>query len=318
MMRRAILLAAGAAVALTACRAPNAAVEIRERPAPVSPEAKALPLRIAEAHVQLALGNVALASESYRKALRDDPDSLAALIGLASAYDQMGRHDLARRYYETALALAPDSVQLLGALATSLERQGNVAEARAIRDEMAARSAAAAPSPSPAMQRQLPVAPAEPSTLSPEMVAALEAAGPRLERISPQEVVLVTRQKPELEPQLVSRTARSATVRFVPVNEAGKADETRLRLLNAARRHGLASSARALLASRGWRDIVIGEAAEVRSTSVILYPPSRRAAAERLAAQIPFPIEPREEAGEEIVIVLGRDAAAALRSGRPG
>ena len=193
MISRAILLAGGAALALAACAGPRPAVEVRVRPAPVAADAKPS-LRIAEAHVQLALGNVALASESYRKALRDDPESLAALIGLASCYDQMGRHDVARRYYEIALALAPDSAVLLGALAVSLERQGKAAEARAIRDEMAARNASAGPSPAvPPDSRGIP---AEPPTPPGEMVAAAETTGPHLKRSSPQEVVLVIKEEP--------------------------------------------------------------------------------------------------------------------------
>src|SRR3990170_780712 len=135
MIGRTILYAGGPALALAACAAQKSEIEVRARPGSVAAGPKALPLRIAEAHVQLALGNVALASESYRKALRDDPESLAALVGLASAYDQMGRHDLARRYYEVALALAPDSIELLGALAVSLERGGDVTQARAVRLE---------------------------------------------------------------------------------------------------------------------------------------------------------------------------------------
>jgi tetratricopeptide (TPR) repeat protein len=311
MIGRTILYAGGAALALAACAAQKSAIEVRVRPAPVAAGPRGLPLRIAEAHVQLALGNVALASESYRKALRDDPESLAALVGLASAYDQMGRHDLARRYYEVALALAPDSIELLGALAVSLERGGDVTQARAVRLEMEARKPRAAPPPA------APAGPAEPPAASPEMVAALEAGGPRLQRVSPQEVVLVTNEEPRWEPQLVSRTALSTTVRFVPLDEAGKADSARLRLLNAARRPGLAGTARALLASRGWSDIRIGDATKVRSASVILYPAARRAAAERLAAQTNFPLQ-RRAAGQEIVVLLGRDAVAGLRSGQTG
>lgn len=185
MIARALMVAGAATLMAGACTRPDAAIEVRARPAPPSAQAKALPLRIAEAHVQLALGNFALASESYRKALRDDPESLAALIGLASTYDQMGRPDLARNYYETALALAPDSHQLLGALAASLERQGKTGEARALREEMAARHGAAAPSPT---ERPEPAPGA--STVATDVAGAPE--GPRLERVSPNEVVLTT------------------------------------------------------------------------------------------------------------------------------
>jgi Tfp pilus assembly protein PilF len=190
MKARTILFVGGAALTLAACSRSNAAIEVRAKPAPPSAQAKALPLRIAEAHAQLALGNLAMASESYRKALRDDPQSLAALVGLASTYDQMGRHDLSRSYYEIALALAPDSLELLGALAASLERQGKPDDARAVRQEMAARSSAAGAPPAGAPENA-PV-PVGPSTPAAGITAPPDTAGPRLERVSPQEVVLVT------------------------------------------------------------------------------------------------------------------------------
>ena len=204
----------------------------------------------------------------------------------------------------------PDSLELLGALAASLERQGNAVEARAVRDEIAARRAVTAPSP--AVPADPPPAPA----LAPDVAGASEAAGPRLQRVSPQEVVLVTEVEPQWQPQLVDRTARSTTVRFVPLREAGVAETARLRLLNAAGRPGLAGATRTLLAGRGWRDIRIGDAPRVRQASLILYPPAQRAAAERLAVQIRFPLR-RQAAGREIVVLLGRDAVAP-RSGQAG
>ena len=75
-------------------------LEIRSTPSPFAAGQQAVPFRIAEANGQFALGNVALALEGYRKALREDPASLDALTGLAACYDQMGRFDLSRRYHE--------------------------------------------------------------------------------------------------------------------------------------------------------------------------------------------------------------------------
>ena len=45
----------------------------------------------------------ALALEAYRKALREDPQSVGAMMGIATCYDRMGRFDLSRRHYEMAL-----------------------------------------------------------------------------------------------------------------------------------------------------------------------------------------------------------------------
>jgi hypothetical protein len=90
---------------------------------------------IGEANGLLALGNVGLAIEAYRKVLRDDPNSIEALAGLAECYDQMGRPDISRAKYEAALAIAPKNATLLRTFAASLERQGLRAEGLALRVE---------------------------------------------------------------------------------------------------------------------------------------------------------------------------------------
>ena len=51
---------------------------------------------LADAAAQLALGNVGLALEGFRKALREQPDSADAYAGIANCYEAMGRFDLAR------------------------------------------------------------------------------------------------------------------------------------------------------------------------------------------------------------------------------
>jgi hypothetical protein len=315
---RAILLAAGAAHLLAACTEHNAAVEIRARPGSVSEVAKAVPLRIAEARGHLLLGNVALAIESYRKALRDDPQSPEALRGLAQCYERMGRHDLARRYYEQALAVAPDSPDLLSAFAASLELQGERTQADTVRSEILARRAPAALAP--ALRPITSALLAELLNASPQLAGGpapeVATGGPRLERLSPGEVALVTREEPRWEAQTVHRTAQSTTLRFVPLPAAAGGPSV-VRLLNAARQPGLAATARALLAERGWSGILVGDAAKVRQASLILYPAAGRATAERLAAQFGFPMQ-RRAAGDEILLLLGRDAVAALRSGTPG
>ena len=94
---------------------------------------------LTEAESQLALGNVAIALEGFRKAWRLNPTEVRAAIGIASAYDRMGRHDLSRTWYEKGLALEPGNAVALLKLARSLEQQGETAEAQAVRAEAAAR-----------------------------------------------------------------------------------------------------------------------------------------------------------------------------------
>jgi len=142
-------LASAAALALAGCGGSEAKLQIRSIPAPLSASAKPVPFRIAEAQQQLALGNVALALESYRKALRDQPDSVEAMLGIANSYDRMARFDVSRRYYESALAIVPTDTGVLNALAQSLDLQGRADEAMAVRREIGVRLAAPLQSPSP-------------------------------------------------------------------------------------------------------------------------------------------------------------------------
>ena len=458
MPKRRKFSAAVAMLALAACDREAGKLTIRSTPAPASSVAKPVSLRVAEARGHLALGNVALALESYRKAAREEPGNLEALAGVAGCYDRMGRFDLSQRNYEAALALAPRDPTLLAAFAASLDLQGRSQEAAGVRAEVKAAMAAAnqrvdqapvaiaapaiapspvlaiapsllalaqpegiespvprpvaapvaraaaparavgspetkpvariaqaavtaavpAPAPSPSVTIPLPQpkpaapatvvaaeqpvpAPTAPSATADQSPAAATAAptppaerapavapeapfkeapvrsvavephqpagaGPRLERVSLGEVALVTTTRPQWRAQTVQRTDRSTTIRFVSLQTASARTAsgrmtgvrtagvrtTGIRLLNAARYRGLAANTRSYLAVRGWRRLEIGDAPSVRQTSLILYPPSRRATAKRLAAQFGFAIASRPE-GSELVMLIGRDATRPKR-----
>ena len=128
------ILLATAALATAGC-ADTGELNIRAVADPLTKAIKPGNPLIAEARGLLALGSVGLAIEAYRKVLRDQPDSIEALAGLAECYDQMGRHDLSRAKYEAALAIAPRNPVLLRTFAASLERQGRMAEGKALRAE---------------------------------------------------------------------------------------------------------------------------------------------------------------------------------------
>lgn len=53
----------------------------------------------------------ALAIESFRSEIRQNPESADAYNGLAVAYGRIGRNDLAQRYFETALAKDPANIK---------------------------------------------------------------------------------------------------------------------------------------------------------------------------------------------------------------
>jgi hypothetical protein len=130
--------------------------------------------------------------------------------------------------------------------------------------------------------------------------------GPRLERLSLGEVALITTPGPQWRSKVVSRSAQSTTIRFVPLRQAAMRP-VKIRLLNAARYEGLAARHRRLLAQRGWRQLAIGNARRVRQSSLVLYPAHKRALAKRLAAQFGIALA-KNPSGTDLVVLLGRDA----------
>lgn len=66
---------------------------------------------------QLDAGLDALAIESFRGEIRQNPESADAYNGLAVAYGRIGRSDLAQRYFETALAKEPTNAKVQANLA---------------------------------------------------------------------------------------------------------------------------------------------------------------------------------------------------------
>ena len=402
-------LLATVALATAGCATDDGQLNVRAIADPLAAAAKRGSPMVAEGRGALALGNVGTALEAFRKALREQPDSIEALAGIAACYERMGRYDLSRVNYEAALAIAPNNPVLLNSFAASLQLQGRLAEANALRaeaaqaeaDDVAAAvqmaqaeiapaaapapavaapspvrfvasappvQAAPAPAPAPAPARPAPVvkpapvvaqvaAPAvhtelagttrwtieaskpAPSTgsitvaLPParpvdepspakapapapqerKAVAVIERAShdaqPRLQRLSMGEVALLTGDGPAWRPQVVAQSQRSVTARFVPLKAAAAASRPNIRLLNAARRRGLAAQTRMTLVDRGWRKIAIGDAAQVRARSIVLYPAGRQVLGRRLAAQFGF-ASAINRSGNEVLVLLGRDAAA--------
>ena len=138
MMAKTGLLAATTAIAIAACTGPQ--VEVREIASPIHQGDMAVADRLAEAAGQMRLGNVGLAIESYRKALRTSPRSALAHVGIAGAYDRMGRYDLSLDHYQVALALRPDDPRMYAALAGSLKAQGRPVDAARVMAEAKARA----------------------------------------------------------------------------------------------------------------------------------------------------------------------------------
>jgi tetratricopeptide (TPR) repeat protein len=313
--------------ALASCSSPQA--EIKVRSATSSPQVKGL----GEAEAQLVAGNVGLALEAFRQVLRDNPGNVAAAVGIAHCYDQMGRPDLSGRWFETALASAPENTTILNDFAASLEKQGKLNDAASVRAEAARLNAGTArpavnlsadaltpgadaaalssvtvtlPAPAPARRPDS----AGKQNDTPAIAAAVEAKqrGPRLERLSLGEVALITTPMPIWKGEVVQQSAQSVTFRWTAVRPLA-------RLLNAARTEGLAARTRQKLEAKGWKKIEIGDAPAVRASTLVLYPEYRWKTARKLASQFGF-THLQAFSGSEIVVLLGRDAAA-LKGLRP-
>lgn len=307
------ILAGALALLASGCMATGnpGKLAIKALPSPLAQGEHPVSFRVAEAAGQFRLGNVALALESYRKALRDEPQSVDALVGMAACFDSMGRFDMSRRSYEAALAVAPADTKVLAQFAGSLMQQGRADEAVTVRREIAGRLAAAVPTDPATVVTQvaastvtvklpearsteaarvlLPLArSAAPESQAQADVAERPTSGPRLERLSLGEVALFT-----LSPKS---------------HDAVRSDTRPLLVLNASRTQGLARRARAYLASRGFGAVKIGDAPRVRGTTLILYPTADRERALRLATT--FATRTIVIPGKRLTLLLGRDAAA--------
>lgn len=347
-MRKGGLCLVAAAILVAGGCSSDGKLEIRSIGSPLAAGAKPVAFRVAEARGQFVLGNVGLALESFRKAAREDPTSIDALAGIAACYDRMGRFDLSRRNYEAALALAPGDPQLLTAFAGSLDLQQLAPEAARVRQEIGFRQAATATATTmpganadaadePAPKRgatAIALLPILPTTVADAVAAVLQGrgwplsspphavrpsplrqiahaadnrSGPRLERMSLGEVALITSGGPQWRVQANHASVRTPLTGAAAIRQAAVA-RSGILLFNAARVDKLASRARSYLADRGWTVASIGDDAQPRSRSLILYPAERRASAAGLSAQFGFAMEQRSDV-RQVTILLGSDAA---------
>ena len=292
--------------------------------AQIAAPAQSLTVPLAAPQLAASTAPVAIGRERARPALAPRPakaEPAAAAVAVAVPTPT------------TAPVASRPSVQVAAAPATAAERApapaAPVVAASEARPELRVgpisdprpEQAFTASTPAPAASVTVALPPARPAAVQakvepspskrPEAKPQLARIGgepPRLERLSLAEVALVTKVAPLWQPRIVAQTNRSTTIRFVPLKQHSQATAS-VRLLNAARSHRLAAHTRDYLSAKGWRRIAIGDAKEIRETSIIYYPESRRRTAEILAAQ--FRIRVLRRAGEDsaIVMMLGRDAA---------
>lgn len=150
------------------------------------------------------------------------------------------------------------------------------------------------------------------------------ATGPRLERVSTSEVMLITKVD-DARPMapVPTRRAESAVAvlqtraEVAPVQAVGggeriaraRVEPAPVLLINASARTGVAENARGHLASQGYAELKIDSSPTGRARSILLYPRGQRAEAEKLAKRFGFPVVFQVGPVEQMTLHLGRDAA---------
>jgi tetratricopeptide (TPR) repeat protein len=86
------------------------------------------PVRLGMEHFNR--GNYGLAERYFRDAVEKAPKDATAWIGLAAAYDRIGRFDLADRAYAAAVKLVGETTDLLNNIGYSYMLRGNYVAAR--------------------------------------------------------------------------------------------------------------------------------------------------------------------------------------------
>lgn len=293
-----------------------------------------------------AMGRFDIAEASYEIALSLAPRDHRLLLGLASILERAGNSSRAadiraeaERFQQLAAlpaqAMARPVTPSLGLPSTALAAGASVGSvtvqlppARPIDIARAAAVRIAVPtigiddrlSPSSQLRSGRPHSPEAPPPSPSPQGQAIAVASPRLERLSREEIALVTSTKPLWAPPVRERSSRRgmalqpvhAQVQWIPL--PGSTAHRVVQVLNAAGEKGIAASARRILGSRGWRSVAIGTASEVRRKSIVLYPRSRAALGRSLAAQ--FGVKARMIPTDRITLLLGHDLAATIAGQR--
>ncbi|TIW22727.1 MAG: tetratricopeptide repeat protein [Mesorhizobium sp.] len=133
-MRHGLHTAAAALAAvlmITGCTT-NANVDTTKTTA-IQPTAKDVSATdLAEGKAQFREANFGLAEQHFRKAVELKADNAEAWMGLAAAYDELGRFDFADRAYAQLLRVAGRKPQIVNNMGYSQLLRGNKKKARAL------------------------------------------------------------------------------------------------------------------------------------------------------------------------------------------
>lgn len=125
-----VVIAAAAALLLAGCTAASIDGTRTTAIAPQPADISAADLK--EGKKQFMSSNYGLAEEHFRKAVELRADNAEAWMGLAAAYDQLGRFDFADRAYDQLLKLTGRQAQVVNNMGYSQYLRGNRKKARAL------------------------------------------------------------------------------------------------------------------------------------------------------------------------------------------
>lgn len=128
-----LVVAASAALLLSGCQ--TSTVDTTQTTA-IAPVAKDIAAQDREAgKAQFRAANFGLAEKHFRKAVELRADDAESWMGLAAAYDELGRFDFADRAYEQLLKVAGRRPQIVNNMGYSQLLRGNKIKARQLLGE---------------------------------------------------------------------------------------------------------------------------------------------------------------------------------------
>jgi hypothetical protein len=328
MKPRYVFFVAAAVLGTTACTTSTPNFQIRPVAIGSAPKQSTTFAELMQARGYLALGSVALALEGYRRVLRTDPANVGAMVGMAECYARMGRPDIASRYSQMALAASSGVRPGASHVAEASRQQSSEAvvptTAELGREDGPAAAVASATSNVPTLTLSTAAAAKAMSeldvTLMPPAIkrslldrATGSAPAMRLQRISAQEVVLLTSTAPIKQADLQSsRALQRAQVASLTRAEPG--GRPRLAMLNAARVPGLAARTREAFKAVARGEILIGDAPQVIERTELRYAGDQYAEAQRLSRRLGVPMRRARLPSGRIALWLGRDAKRLVSS----
>ena len=119
-----VLVGGLAAVALSACQTTGTDVDETEAGTlDIVVPSENEPAALGRSH--LAQGDSGLAQRQFQAAVEKNPNDGASWVGLAAAYDNLGRFDLADRAYKRAIGLEGETLEILNNRGYSYLLRGN-------------------------------------------------------------------------------------------------------------------------------------------------------------------------------------------------